>query len=94
MRVLIKHLIKWAIQPERREDSSWRSTIVTHRGELTSLLEQSPSLRPYAQRHLQRTYSEACRLALIETRVNVQLPDECPYNIKQILQLDWFPPDQ
>src|SRR5580765_4165205 len=31
MIVLIAHLIKWAIQPERREGSTWRSTITEQR---------------------------------------------------------------
>jgi hypothetical protein len=94
MVVLIMHLIKWAIQTERREGSTWRSTIITQRGELTGVFDQSPSLLPYAQQDLQKAYTDACGRALVETGLKIRLPRECPYTFDQIMQIDWFPPDQ
>jgi hypothetical protein len=94
MVVLIMHLLKWMIQPERREGSTWRSTIITQRGELKAVFEQSPSLMPYAMRSLQQAYVEACDRALEETGLPMPLPSECPYTIEQVLQSGWYPPDR
>jgi hypothetical protein len=94
MVVLIMHLIKWVIQPERRENSTWRSTIVTQRRELTNKFRDSPSLRPYAMKILQEAYSEACDDALEETCLQTSLPGDCPYTMEQVLQAGWYPPDR
>src|SRR5437870_763484 len=42
--VLIMHLSKWQVQPELRQASSWRSTIIEQRRQLTLVLKDSPSL--------------------------------------------------
>ena len=94
MVVLIMHLIKWMIQPERPEGSTWRSTIVTQRGELKGVFDQSPSLRPYAKRNLQEAYVEACDRARAETGLQTPLPTECPFTLEQVLELGWYPPDR
>jgi len=44
MQVLLMHLLKWRMQPDKRS-SSWQSTIVTQRIEIDAILDQSPSLR-------------------------------------------------
>jgi hypothetical protein len=94
MVVLIMHLIKWAIQPERRDGSTWLSTINQQRLELGGIFEQSPSLRRFASLDLPRAYSRACKDALAETGSRAPLPEACPYTIDQILDDDWFPSNQ
>ena len=91
LRVLIMHLIKWAIQPERRESSTWLSTISTQRAELEEVFMQSPALRRYAAQAIRECYPLAGRMALEETSLQETLPDECPFTVDQILAFDWLP---
>ena len=48
---ICQHLLKWKYQPER-QSRSWEATIYVHRRDLQSLFEDSPSLRPFAERVL------------------------------------------
>jgi hypothetical protein len=91
VRVLIMDLIKSAIQPERRESSTWLSTINTQRVELEEVFVQSPSLRRYAAQAVRECYPMARRMALPETGVQKILPEECPFTVDQVLALDWLP---
>ena len=44
--ILVRHLLKWHYQPERRRTGrSWQSTIMEQRRRIAGVLEQSPSLR-------------------------------------------------
>ncbi|MGR6979940.1 DUF29 domain-containing protein [Testudinibacter sp. P27/CKL/0425] len=44
LKIIIIHLLKWEFQPSHR-GRSWELTIVEQRGELQSLLDDSPSLK-------------------------------------------------
>lgn len=88
MTVLLMHLLKWQAQPELREKSSWRATIVEQRMELRLLFEDSPSLYRAAEDALPSTYSHAVKGAAEETGLAVgAFPKECPYELEQLL--DW-----
>jgi len=55
--VLMRHLLTWRYQPERRRTGrSWRSTILEQRGRIDGMLEQSPSLRPQLPNILEKEY--------------------------------------
>jgi uncharacterized protein YyaL (SSP411 family) len=91
MQVLIAHLLKWRLQPERRS-ASWESTIVTQRVEIEALLKQSPSLRRTLALELADNYARAVRRAMPETRLlRNQFPAECPFALAQILDQDYLP---
>jgi len=91
--VLIRHLLKWRYQPERRERGrSWRSTILEQRRRITRLLQSSPSLRPLLADTLQDEYLHARARALAETRLpDTTLPYECPWTVEQVLHDDFWP---
>ena len=92
LRELIMHLLKWQIQPERREGSTWRSTIDTQRADLEPIFGLSPSLRRYAAEDLPKTYAKAARQALRETGKNPSaLARECPFSLEQILDDEFLP---
>jgi hypothetical protein len=83
--VLTMHLLKWCYQPERREHShSWYDTIVEQRGQIQSLLEDSPSLRPQVTTLLVQHYERARRRAMGETQ-------DCPWSAAQILDDGFWP---
>jgi hypothetical protein len=90
--VLIAHLLKWQMQPERRQGGTWLATIDEQRLRLDRTFQVSPSLRRYGLSELPEAYSKACRMALRETGLRVSLPEACPYSFEQILDEEWFPP--
>lgn len=89
--VLIAHLLKWKFQPERRSNS-WKYTIEEQRDEVIELLEESPSLKYEIQDKLNRAYRKATLWAATEMGVNKSIfEDECPFNLENILNKDFYP---
>ena len=91
LRNLVKHLLKWEFQPERRT-GSWRSSIGSARAEIAEILEDSPSLRPAASERLEKGYALARRNAIAETGMDADLfPELCPYGLEQVLSDAFWP---
>jgi len=93
LQVLMLHLLKYQLQPDRRGKS--RLLTINHqRTAIERLLEQSPSLeRMLANDNLGKVYRKAVRDALIETDLERHVfPADCPYAIAEILDEDWLPP--
>jgi hypothetical protein len=86
---LLKHLIKWKIQPGKRTDS-WVQSIVNAREELDLIIEDSPSLRSYPSLMFERCYDRAFKMALRETGLDVR-PERTRWTIEQTLSADFFP---
>ncbi|NEP15193.1 MAG: DUF29 domain-containing protein [Symploca sp. SIO2C1] len=89
--VLIGHLLKWEYQPQRRS-RSWLATIRVQRLDVSELLEENPSLKPYLEEALQKAYAKGVLLAVRET----DLPRDtfsvkCPYSLTEILGDRFFP---
>jgi len=90
--VLITHLLKWQIQPERRGSSSWAATIEVQRLRLARLLKKMPSL----QRALDEAVSEAYPEARVKAAAETEHPkssfsETCPFTPTQILNPDFYP---
>lgn len=89
---MLTHLIEQRIQPER-DGSSWRRSITEGRAEISYRLDDSPSLRRYAQDSLQKIYERAVKDALFETglaekRWEPNLPAQCPCALEDLLDAD------
>jgi Domain of unknown function DUF29 len=90
--VLLMHLLKWNLQPERRGNPSWIATIAEQRRELELVIEDSPSLRRIPQEHLPSIYRRAVKDAIKETGLAPNLfPQACPYSADQIMDDDFLP---
>jgi hypothetical protein len=90
VRVLLGHLLKWQLQPEKRS-RSFERTIAGQRTELGQLLEDSPSLRVRIQPNLRRNYQKSVQLAVIETGLpENHFPAECPFTVDQILDPEFL----
>jgi hypothetical protein len=91
--VLTMHLLKWCYQPEPQEHGhTWYDTIVEQRGQIQSLLEDSPSLRPQVPTLLVQHYERARRRAMGETQLPAMTsPQDCPWTAAQILDDDFWP---
>jgi hypothetical protein len=94
--VLLKHLLKWSMQPQRRYtesgSSSWLSTIREQRRQMTGLLEEAPSLRRYAKEGLPKAHRDAVKEASAETGIPIaKFPEECPFSFDQVLEDEYLP---
>ncbi|HTQ33152.1 MAG TPA: DUF29 domain-containing protein [Stellaceae bacterium] len=89
--VLLAHLLKWQFQPKRR-GNSWSVTLLEQRLQINSIIEDSPSLRPFFAEALAGAYKSARDVAARETRLKLGVfPPECPYTPEQILSEDFLP---
>jgi hypothetical protein len=93
---LVKHLLKWKWQPERRYTqsgaSSWLSTIREQRRQLADLLEEAPSLKRYAEEALHKAHRSAVKEASAETGMPIpRFPAECPFTFDQVLEDEFLP---
>ena len=91
LRVLLLHLLKWQVQPERR-GPSWKGTIRAQRVEIRSLLRDAPSLRRSLAESLPELYGDAASGAADETDLpRSSFPVNCPFRLDQILDEEFFP---
>jgi Domain of unknown function DUF29 len=92
---MLVHLIKRRIQPERA-GSSWRRSIAGGQASIALKLDDSPSLRRHAQDRLQKIYERAVKGSLFETgltekRRELNLPEQCPYSLDDLLEGSLIP---
>lgn len=88
---LIGHLLKWQYQPQHRS-RSWLATIRIQRLDITELLEDNPSLKPYLTEVLLKAYLKAIELAVRETNLpNPTFPSNCPYSLTEITDSSFYP---
>ena len=84
--VLLGHLLKWELQPERRS-RSWFLTIREQRRAIRRHLNQNPSLKARLSEALEEGFEAGVDLALRETGLPIRLfPLVCPYSLEQVLQ--------
>ena len=83
--VLLGHLLKWELQPERR-CRSWFLTIREQRRAIERHLKRSPSLRSMQEDALADGFEGGVDLALRETSLPLRVfPEKCPYTFEQVL---------
>lgn len=89
--ILIAHLLKWQVQPERRS-RSWELTIRVQRKDVARLVAENPSLQPYLEESLPEAYEHAVVEAMTETgHPESVFPSTCPFNLEVILDPDFLP---
>ncbi|MEM8543986.1 MAG: DUF29 domain-containing protein [Cyanobacteria bacterium P01_H01_bin.119] len=91
--ILIGHLLKWQYQPKQR-NRSWLATLRIQRLDITDLLNDSPSLKPYLSQAVASAYLRGKQLAVRETDLPERtFPEHCPYSIIELLDKDFYPGD-
>lgn len=89
--VLLLHLLKWQLQPQRRP-RSWKATIGVQRQKIEAILADSPSLRRKLAETLDGVYRDAVERAVDETGLaEAAFPAKCPYSFDQILTRGFLP---
>ncbi len=83
--VLLQHLLKVRMQPERLS-RSWRVTILTEQREVSEIVTGTPSLGAQAGTLLVEVYPDAVRLASTETGIPVRdFPKSSPWTVQEAL---------
>lgn len=83
--VLLGHLLKWQLQPERRS-RSWFLSVREQRRAITRLLEQNPSLTSRLTDAIEDGFQSAVDLVLRETALGLRsLPEVSPWSLQQAL---------
>jgi hypothetical protein len=93
MAVLLTHLLKWAIQPERR-GSSWEATIRDQRQRIERRLARTPSLKHSLSDPdwWADAWGDARLEASRETGAGFdRLPADCPWRVEQIRDPGFWP---
>ena len=88
---LIFHLLKWQHQPDFR-GRSWDASIQEQRKRIKKLLLENPSLKSEIDIFLVDAYEDSILLIKKETPIDLKLfPQECPYELEQIMNGDFYP---
>lgn len=94
LEVLLAHLLKCLLQPERRT-RSWDLTIRSQRERISMLLERNPSLRDLPDTRFEKTYRRAVHLAGRDTGLDEgEFPATPPYTLEQVLSAEFLPPQR
>jgi hypothetical protein len=85
------HLLKWAVQPERRS-RSWEVTIREQRKRIAGHIKETPSLAPLLENRpwTEAAWGDAIVQFTKETGSD-EFPDECPWQMDDMLNEIWFP---
>ncbi len=84
LRILLLHMLKWDIQPERRS-RSWSLTIQEQRRRLDRQLARNPSLRPRQAEALDAAWGDARLAAARETDLPLAVfPEALTYSWQDI----------
>ena len=89
--ILIAHLLKWELQPQRR-GNSWKYTIKEQRIRLIDLLDESPSLKHELEVKFDHAYTQSVVIAAKETELDESsFPKQCHFTLDQCLDHQFFP---
>ncbi len=90
--VLMAHLLKWVIQPDRR-GNSWIATIKEQRQRIARLLRKNPGLKSCLDEAFVEAYADARLIAVRETNLpESAFPETRPFTLGQVLN-DMYWPD-
>ena len=93
LRRAVEHLLYLQFSPASDPREHWADELHRFRREIADRLEDSPSLRRKLDDAFARAWKNARSDALRKlARDGVRdLPDDCPYTLEQLLDLDWLP---
>ena len=93
--VILEHLVKLEYSPARDPRDGWIETVVRSRGDVSRILDDSPSLRRKLPERWLKEYALARRSAirgLVRDSVGAEeIPVDPPYTVEQVIDPDWWP---
>ncbi len=85
MRVLLQHMLKVLVQPEKLT-RSWIYSIAVQQVDARRLIETEPGMRPFLAGLYDAAYTDARRLASVETGIALsRFPAENPWSMEEAL---------
>lgn len=90
-RTLLTHLVTWWGEIPAR-CIAWEGTITRLRQETRDILDDSPSLGPLALEELAEAW-QSVRTQSADQWYNTAFPTACPWTLAQVLDEDFWPPD-
>lgn len=85
MRVLLQHMLKMLVQPERLT-RSWLYSIAVQQAEARDIIEAEPGMHPILPGLYNAAYADARRLASAETGIALtRFPTENPWDMEEAL---------
>ena len=91
MRVLLRHMLKVLVQPEKLI-RSWLYSIAVQQAEARQLIEMEPGMRPFLPGLYTAAYPDTRRLASVETGIALaRFPAENPWSMEEALA--YVPPE-
>jgi hypothetical protein len=91
---IIRHclLVQYWTKERPYNRGHWRSKIVNFKDQLNRYL--TPNLYHYLEKEFESIYQSAIRFVRQKTENQVEFPDTCPYPLANLLDPDWFPPEE
>ena len=88
---IIRHLLmcQYWLEEADYNDNHWRAEIISFRTQLERRL--TTNLRNHLASRLPKIYQSALRYVRQKTGFKVDLPEQCPYHLEQLLDTDWLP---
>ena len=89
------HLMKLAFSLAWEPRQQWKNSVQGQRRGIGKLLKDSPSLKPQLDDALVEAHEDALRYfdeaKLIQLNMPETLPVTCPFELDQMLDLEWWP---
>jgi len=89
---VIEHLLKLEHSPDAWPRRKWQGSVRKARRHLNDKIADHPSLAPYPRAILERAWLDGRDDAIQDDSIlKAALPEECPYSLEQLRNLDWWP---
>jgi Domain of unknown function DUF29 len=87
---IIRHLLllQYWTEENERNGHHWQAEIVGFRNQLKRRL--TGNLRNYLSQEMLDIYADALKYVQVKTKSQVNFPQECPYTLEQLLDVDYF----
>jgi hypothetical protein len=88
---IIRHLLmsQYWLEQAQYNQNHWRAEIISFRTQLERRL--TTNLRNYLAGRLPKIYQNALKYVRQKTGFTIEFPEQCPYNLEQLLDIDWLP---
>jgi hypothetical protein len=94
IRNILSHLLKLEFSTSTQTRSGWVEEITEWRAQAETKIDDTPSLKHYAEGLYRKAWPQARKMAEKSFRQYEEMakfPSECPYSLDQVLDYDFFP---
>lgn len=88
---IIRHLLLWQYWTAEHDYNAnhWQAEIMSFRTQINEDLTQN--LRNHLQENQVKIYEKALKYVKQKTGYEVDFPENCPYTLDQLLEMNWLP---